>query len=967
MRFNQSERAAPASVPGARARASTYRTNPVAAACLLMLAASASHAQQSDSTVQAAKLDTVVVTGIAHSIETSIATKRNSDSIVEAVSAEDIGKLPDSSIAESLARLPGVTGQRGPDGRVTEVSIRGLSPEFAGTLLNGREMVSSNDSRAVEFDQFPSELLGSALVYKTPDGALVGQGMSGTIDLRTRRPLETRGQEVALNVRGSSNSNGTIVPGVASPIGSRISASYINQFADNTIGVAVGFARLDEATQVKNTQLAAVADASPWGIPISGNVPSLKPYAPGQTGQALLPMYFVATNSTKRNTRDGLMGVLEYKPNAALHSTLDLYYSKFDTHEVGNIFHESLYQSWSGPAAAATLSNVGTTQVGMNTYVTSATIDHAAATTGNFDTKRTDTIGALGWNTELKLDDKWTGIADLSFSRDSRKDTYMEVYGAPFDTASQSFTHGAYKWNMPIGDGQQSFVPLQANFLSNPATYRIGANTDGFDWVPDNPAWAGAVRTPVTTDAIKSLRLSAKRPLDGIFSNLVAGLNFTQRDKNVSKNESRILMLKDSNGNYIRTVPASAILAPSSNGIMRIDVPALLGSGAVRLEPGQFTKLPANDSDVHEKVTTAFMKLDIDTEVGGTPIRGNVGLQAVRADQNANGWEYRGDDAHPDPSLLIKHSGGAAYTNILPSLNLVADLKNNWVARLGLAKTLARPNITDMNSGTSTPTVKLDNASLPTAGQWNMAYSGNPQIRPWIADAFDLSLEKYFGKRSYVSMAAFDKYLESFVFNGVTTQDNSVFPAYPPPGVTPLKYGPVTKPLNGHGGTVKGLELSGSLEGGLLTPMLDGFGVVASGTKLFSNIVDPTGMQIKMTGLSGTSDSITVYYEKSGFSARVSERYRAPFTATTRDIYGNNTTRQQDADRVVDIQMGYAFENGAYKGLSLMLQVNNVSNHPTQDQHSAGVGNNIPDPTQLVPNYRYYYGRQLLAGVNYKF
>ncbi len=965
MSFSQKELSTQAPVQGGGARAPAYRAKPVAAACLLMLSASATFAQQSGSPAQAAALDTVVITGIAHSIETSIATKRNSDSIVEAVSAEDIGKLPDSSIAESLARLPGVTGQRGPDGRVTEVSIRGLSPEFAGTLLNGREMVSSNDSRAVEFDQFPSELLGSALVYKTPDGALVGQGLSGTIDLRTRRPLDTRGREVAVNVRGSSNSNGTIVPGVASPIGSRISASYVNQFADNTIGVALGYARLDEATQVKNTQLAGVGDAAPWGIPISGNVPSLNTYAPGSTGQALLPMYFVATNSTKRNTRDGLMGVLEFKPNANLHSTVDLYYSKFDTHEVGNIFHESLWQSWSGPSA--TLSNVAATQVGMNTYLTSANIDRAAATTGNYDTKRTDNIAALGWNTELKLDDKWTGIADLSFSRDSRKDTYMEVYGAPFDKASQSFIHGAYTWNIPMGNGQQSFVPQQQNFLSNPATYQIGANTDGFDWVPDNKAWAGAVRTPVTTDSLKSLRLSAKRSMDGIFSMLVAGLNYTERDKNVSKNESRILMLKDANGNYIRTVPASTILEPSSNGIMRIDVPALLASGAVNLEPGQFTKLPANDSDVHEKVTTAFLKLDIDTEVLKTPIRGNVGLQLVHADQNANGWEYRGDDAHPDASLLIKHSGGAAYTNLLPSLNLVADLKNNWVGRLGLAKTLARPNITDMSAGTSTPQVKQDNASLPTAGQWTMAYTGNPQIRPWIADSFDLSLEKYFGKRSYVSVAAFDKYLESFVYSGVTTQDNTVFPAYPPAGVTPLKTGPVTKPLNGHGGTVKGLELSGSLEGGLLTPMLDGFGVVASGTKLFSHMVDPsTGMQIKLNGLSGTSDSVTLYYEKSGFSARVSERYRAPFTATTRDIYGNDTTRQQDADRVVDVQLGYAFESGAYKGLSLMLQVNNVTNHFTQDRQSAGT-TNVPDPTQLVPNYRYYYGRQLLAGVNYKF
>jgi len=121
----------------------------------------------------AGQLDTVVVKGIRYSIETSVATKRNSNSIVEAVSAEDIGKLPDASVAESLARLPGLTGQRGTDGRVNVISIRGLSPAFSGALLNGREIVSSNDGRAVEYDQFPSELIGSATVYKTPNAALI--------------------------------------------------------------------------------------------------------------------------------------------------------------------------------------------------------------------------------------------------------------------------------------------------------------------------------------------------------------------------------------------------------------------------------------------------------------------------------------------------------------------------------------------------------------------------------------------------------------------------------------------------------------------------------------------------------------------------------------------------------------------------------------------------------------------------
>ena len=218
---------------------------PIASAVALVLlgAVLPSHAQQSN-------LDAVTVTGIRGSIESSIAVKKNSDSIVEVVTAEDIGKLPDVSIAESLARLPGLAGQR-VEGRTQGISIRGMAPAFGATLLNGRELVSTSGGRSVEFDQFPSELINSATVYKTPDAALGAQGLSGTVNMQTVRPLDLRGRQVSVNVRGESNSNGAQIPGTNSA-GGRISASYINQFADNTVGVALGYAHLNSPGQEKH-------------------------------------------------------------------------------------------------------------------------------------------------------------------------------------------------------------------------------------------------------------------------------------------------------------------------------------------------------------------------------------------------------------------------------------------------------------------------------------------------------------------------------------------------------------------------------------------------------------------------------------------------------------------------------------------------------------------------------------------
>src|SRR5438309_1423553 len=126
----------------------------------------------------------ITVTGFRASLESAVNEKKRRDQVVESISAEDIGKLPDASIAESIARLPGLTSQR-VSGRSNSISIRGFSPDFSTTLLNGREQTSTGDNRAVEYDQYPSEVINQVLVYKTPMASLVGQGLSGTVDLKT--------------------------------------------------------------------------------------------------------------------------------------------------------------------------------------------------------------------------------------------------------------------------------------------------------------------------------------------------------------------------------------------------------------------------------------------------------------------------------------------------------------------------------------------------------------------------------------------------------------------------------------------------------------------------------------------------------------------------------------------------------------------------------------------------------------
>ena len=184
-------------------------------------------------------------------------SRRTSDSIVEVVSAEDIGKLPDSSIAESIARLPGLAAQR-TNGRAQTLSIRGLGPDFTVTTFNGREQASTNDNRTVEFDQYPSELVTQVKIYKTPDAGMAYQGIAGTTDISTVHPLAYDGRRTAATYRHEYNEQDANIPGLERT-GDRANLTYIDQFRDNTVGVAFGVAYNKSPYQAQTRE--------PWGYP----------------------------------------------------------------------------------------------------------------------------------------------------------------------------------------------------------------------------------------------------------------------------------------------------------------------------------------------------------------------------------------------------------------------------------------------------------------------------------------------------------------------------------------------------------------------------------------------------------------------------------------------------------------------------------------------------------------------------
>ncbi len=876
------------------------------------------------------EIDEVVVTGFRHSLETSIAAKKESDSITESITAEDIGKLPDVSIADALKRLPGLAAQR-IGGRASVISIRGLGPRYGSTLLNGREMVSTGDNRSVEYDQFPSELINSATVYKTPDGTLIGQGLSGTLDMKTVRPLDFASRQANVNVRGNWNSNGQLNADTTDK-GGRFSGSYIDQFADHTIGVALGYAYLNTPSQEKHYKSWWWADTGNWGAPMAGSPPGAIDLQGFETG--------AASNKAERN---GLMAVVEFKPNDTLHSTVDLYYSSFTQVENRRTLMSDL-STWGGTSYLSAT----TTQVDGNTIVTGGTLTGMKPVDLSDYANRHDKLLAAGWNTELKLG-SWTAVADLSYSSAKRTEYDAELSSG----LAGPVTLSNARIN-PFGDGLSYFTP-SGNY-ADPAQNLL---RDPEGWGRD-----GRAQFPHVKDELKSIRLGAGREFDSFFSRLDFGVNYSNRTKDMNRTEVYYYLKNGrtpvSVSNDLLIKPTDLSFAGVGGGVIAYNFMNVLAKYYDSGVPAALDQAPGRIWNVDEKVTTAFAKLSLHAADWKVPLRGNIGLQVINAKQQSTGIDWQNNAPLPT-------TGKKSYTDILPSLNLNFELPKDAYLRWGFAKVLARPNMEDMRAGFSGISISNAQSSLP--GHWS-GNGGNPWLEPWRADAYDVSLEKYFGKHSYVSAAYFYKNIKNFVYSRTVFYDFSGFqnptgnpgdPGYIAP-TSPI--GDLTTLANGHGGLVAGVELAFTVDFGILDPRLEGFGIQANGSDIRSSLHEDNNLSKPLDGLSGQLTNVTAYYEKHGFSLRIANTSRSRFVTTVRGTYGANDPSSIEAESILDLQIGYDFQTGSLKGLSLLGQVNNLNDEPYKTRVGISTGGSNPNAT--LPERYTTYGREYLLGFSYK-
>ena len=978
------------------------RKQPLAAAVSVALATSFSAAPAAAQQEQF--IDEVVVTaGYRKSLIDSIEEKRDSALVIEAISAEDIGKLPDQSIADAIARLPGIAAQR-LDGRASSISIRGLGENFSATTINGREQVSIGDNRGVEFDLYPSEIVSGVVVYKTPNAALANQGIGGVIDMRTTRPLDHDELIAKFSVFGEYSDIGKLNPD-GEEYGYRATASYIDQYGD-VLGVAVV---VNKTVSPNNEER-----WNAWGYPTNGDG------GPWILGGA---KPFVRSSELER---DSVAAVLQFAPTDGFNLTLDGMYIDFADEKI--LRGIEIPGTWGGPGGTEVLAV-------RDGFVTNAVYAGRSPVVRNdYEIREAELLG-YGLNAEFILSDTLEVEVDVAHSEVERDIWSLESYatgsGRPpthCDTAEQmdlanqmTYPHcfreqdmkdengevvkdadgEPIKETVPTGQqiGHRADDPRLAHIhydqrdvsgvWFNPLRFNEAGELVPFDytdralvelgaaqtWGNDRPdittGQDGYINLPTVADELDTYRLDITHSTDGVLSSVQWGAYYSEREKE-RDDRGRYLMLNAADEPEAnRPIPDEYYLGTTELDF--IGIPGIASYDTFRFwEDGQYRELNAdsndlgrttNDYKIKEEVTIAYAMVNLDFDVPG--IEGmslNLGLQWVDTEQSAEGAVVTGSD--DDGPIVEMTEVKDSYKEWLPSLSWNTHILEDLVLRIGASRTQSRSRMDRLNVGGS--------FGFDTERMVYTYNGGNPYLRPNQADQADASLEYYFADDGYVAIAAYYKELKNW-----QTEEDLFFRVsdlVEPEQVDALLSDTLrwSTWTEADGGEITGVEFTAALPFGIFHDSIDGLGLVVSVSTVDSSIDNPdfneeaeesisNQRQTAVPGLSEEVINVTVYYERAGFEGRVSMRQREDFLG---ERFGVSFRREPTAvvgSTLWDAQFSYSFgELGirGLEGLTLTAQALNITNEPYENRERERGG--------LTLDYQ-EFGRTFLAGISYQF
>jgi iron complex outermembrane receptor protein len=953
----------------------TYRRKELAATIALLLAAYPTvYAQeQADAAAEQTEemvMEEVIVTGkFRASLISQIDTKRDNSSIVDAISAEDIGKLPDSSVAESLARLPGVSGERR-NGRVSGISVRGFNENYVGTTLNGRELLGMGDNRGVEYDLYPSEIVSGMVVYKTPDATQMVKGIGGIVDIRTNRPLESD-PYLVVNATYEQNDLDSANPDFDDN-GYRLAASWSDVFANDTVGISLAIATTESPSQEQQFR--------GWGYP-GANANNAGEGVSLSGGEAILGGHDSFVRSATLD-RDTISGVLQWAPSDDLTVTLDALYIDFAEDKVFRGVEEGMAEWGTG--------NYTVTGVDSG-FVTSANLDGGFRSVIRNDGEAKEAeLTTVGLNVEWDLDDYWTVKFDGALSDTEKTITNIESYSGV--GRANLLTQGpatARSWTM---------TPNGVMFAPHPTIPLVDLTDFNLVRLAGPQAWGGAmapiqqfanqtlpdgsvigppqaqdgfVNNPYFDEELTTLRLEARRALDFAFNQVTFGVNWSDRSK-----------FKDNRGAYL-TSPTwpydGAIPEEYRVGVTNLDfigIPGVVAyDGLGMYNNGYYIVSDAQELEtsrlgdtytVDETLTTFYVQFDFETELANGMLFGNFGGQYIDVEQESNGYgTYTGPDLYV---LATPITDGDEYSEFLPSLNMTYDFENGHMLRFAASKVVSRPRMDDMRSnqqvsfGFNRDRIDSDD---PLFSPWSGS-AGNARLRPLEADQLDAAWDWYFADDGLVSAAVFYKDLVNWHRAGQFIADFSEYyiPGYhqvvDENGVVhvPQTFGGIVSyDEDGLTGDVSGLELQAIFPFRVLWDPLEGLGMIATATFLDGELSDGT----RVPGLSDENYGLTLFYEVGGFEARVAWTDRSEYLTETRGISLSLVPTTDQGATLVDAQIGYDFGRGGFDGwlggLSIALQGQNLTDEDTLQTNA---------DARQVTQYQTFGANYLLTAI-YKF
>ncbi|MDC0601661.1 TonB-dependent receptor [Aliiglaciecola sp.] len=836
-------------------------------------------------------VEVIQVTGIVSSLKRAMSDKKESAIVSDGIAAEDLGKFPDLNVAESLQRITGVSIDRnGGEGQF--VTVRGFGPEFNSVLVNGRQIATENPGREFSFDVLAAEMITGASVYKSSNAALQAGGIGATINTTTARPFDIDGFKIAGTVKATyEDLNEETSPGA--------SVLISNTFNDDTFGVLFAASHQKRKVDINS-------------IGTAGWRPGIDVY--NVDNELLAENIYIPRNmdhvsDVQDRTRTNASLVLQYAPSDDITITFDGFISEF---EVDSQVHD--LAAWYEP------NRVGRVEVDEATRTATlisqeggnAASDFVESTRGRRDVS----IEAFGLNVEWIITDELTGVFDLSTS------------------AAENDTSG--------GDAYFSVIGIVNNYTSILENGRLRTDHDNFtaNGIPDaslGRAHVYAQEGDKDEDEITELKADfSYTPDSETITRVNFGAYYQDREKSIQnyRHGTQGFDLFGIYGGYRVAVPDGTLQEYTANNFFSgvadtwytydaagffnvletntdmqlandatLGVPAGTTASIIALNNGWAPTLQDDFSIISEEVTSFYVDVLLEGELGEMPWTAQIGGRYSKTDTSVDGLERILADvvATSDTTLFANvFAGGtspvteaSSYNDFLPSVNLKLEVVDDMLVRFAFYDSLTRPTLSQLTPVTNIGEPRVQNL---------VASGGNAALKPFKSTNYDISYEWYYGDASFVSFAYFNKSVEdfitiapsdeTFVLSDRANTDGNICgncaPGDLPPGIDPNNLADelvgasevffVSRPRNGETADVDGFELA------ITHVWENGFGVTANATFVDSNAkIDTSSFQsFALEGL-GDSQNLVLFYEQGPVQARLAYNNRDNFLQTLRN------------------------------------------------------------------------------------